>query len=264
MSKINEQAGWKEKWWIPYRVLARLRMMLSPETIHVGPFGERYHINHYSFVERMIKQGQFENQRAAYVHDHLKPEDVFVDIGANIGFFTVIAAKCGAMVYAFEPEEGNYRRLLRNLKLNGLDEARVKTYSCALGSETGQAVLHRSLTDNYGRVSLVSEHSPDGLSVPVRRLDDILTSFASRHVVKVDVEGAEVQVLDGALGAIGKMPPGSVWLVEIHVGVGVQVAAVVERFTRFGYRISFLDDATGKLMAEAPPNQDVLLVAERV
>ncbi len=262
MSTVDPKESWKQRFWFIYRFLARLRMTLSRDTIHLGPSGERYYVNHYSFVERMIKQGEFENKRAAYLHDLLTSEDVFVDIGANIGFFTVIAAQAGATVHAFEPDETNYQRLLRNLKLNGFKEPQVKTYRCALSDKSGHATLYRSLTDNYGRVSLVSEKSPDGYEVPLRRLDDILTSFDQRYVVKVDVEGAEVLVLDGALGMMVKIRPGSLWLVEVHLTAGVQVAMVAERFTRFGYAVSFFDDVTGKTLTEAPPNRDILLLAE--
>jgi len=138
------------------------------------------------------------------------------------------------------------------------------TYPCALGSASGSVALRRPLTDNYGRASIVSDQSPDSIRVSLCRLDDILVSFSTRCIVKIDVEGAELQVLDGALSMLERMKEGSLWLVEVHVGAGVSVDAVAARFRRFDYRISYFDDTTGALVAREEPGRDVLLLAERL
>lgn len=264
MNHADHDAGWKSRPTILYRFLARLRMLLSRETTYTSPFGERYFINRYSYVERMIQGGDFEKARAAYLRSRIAPNDVFLDIGANIGFFTVLASRCGATVHAFEPDPANYRRLLRNVKLNGFGEGRMKTYPCALGDTSGRAELYRPLTDNYGRSSIVANQSPDAIRVSLRRLDDIPIPFSARCIVKIDVEGAELQVLDGALATLEKLKENSLWLVEVHVGAGVQVEAVAARFRPFGYRISYFDDATGNIVASANPGQDVLLLAKKI
>lgn len=264
MTTTDPKTAWKERLWFFYRLLARLRLAVSPEAIHTTPTGARFYINRHSYVERLIESGGFEQARVAYLCELLVPGDVFLDIGANIGFFTVLAARCGASVRAFEPDPLNYQRLLRNVKLNGFSAAQVEAHPWALGRESGEVLLHRPLTDNYGRSSIIAQESPDGMPVPLRRLDDLLRSFDSRYVVKVDVEGAELQVLEGATGVLDRMKPGSWWLVEVHRGAGVEVEAVAGLFTRHGYRVSFLDDATGKVVLAAPDDGDVLLLAEKL
>jgi FkbM family methyltransferase len=254
---------WKQRFWFLYRLLARLRLLLSPETVYTAPSGERYFISRFSYVERQIARGEFEETRATYLRRRLGPGDAFFDIGANIGFFTVLAARCGASVRAFEPDPANYERLLRNVRLNDFGPAQVETHPCALGQESGHVLLSRPLTDNYGRSSTVASHSPDAIRVPLRRLDDLLHAFPSRCVVKIDVEGAELKVLDGAVAALDRMPAGSLWLVEVHTGAGIQPDAVAERFRRFGYRVSFFDDATGNILADPGAGHDILLLAER-
>lgn len=263
MNPAEIKADWKQRLWFLYRLAARLRFLITAEATHVSPSGERYRINRYSFVERMIKNGTYEKMRASYLRGHLTPADVFVDIGANIGFFTVIAAHRGASVHAFEPDPMNYQRLVRNVKLNGFSETQVKTYPCALGGESGYAVLHRPLSDNYGMASIVGAPAPDGIRVPLRRLDDVLKPFPSRCVIKIDVEGAELQVLDGAESFLAKMKGGSLWLVEVHDEVGVEISSVAGRFRSRGYLVSYFDDTTGEITPRVPAGSDILLLAER-
>jgi FkbM family methyltransferase len=255
---------WKEKLWILYRFLARLRMVLSGDRIHETPEGERYYVNQYSYVERCIAEGGFEKTRATYLRAQLSPQDVFVDIGANIGLFTIMAGRRGTAVVVFEPDPFNCERLRRNIKLNGLNESRTIVHRTALGDTTGQIKLHRPLNDNYGMASVVSKYAPDGIQVPLRRLDDMLTLSDRRYVVKVDVEGAELQVLDGARATLEKMKPGSLWMVEVHVSDGVDLNAVTERFQKAGYDLSYFDDATGKIETQPPAgDSDVVLLAQR-
>ena len=121
-----------------------------------------------------------------------------------------------------------------------INEGNVVAHHSALGQTSGDVLLRRPLTDNYGRSSIVADNSPDGIRVPLKRLDDVLALSDQCYVVKVDVEGAELQVLDGALTTLDKMKVGSFWLVEVHVGGGVDVKAVADRFLKFGYVISRL------------------------
>jgi FkbM family methyltransferase len=263
MNPADFSQRWKPRLWFLYRLLARLRFLLAKESIHTGSFGERFWINPFSFVERMIGQGAFENERASFLRRHLLPDDLFIDIGANIGFFTIIAARTGVRVHAFEPHPRNYKRLLRNLRLNGFTDAQVQPHSCALGDSDGTVLLYQSLNDNYGMSSIVLDFSPDGFPVPLRRLDDLLPSPTSRCVIKIDVEGAELQVLDGAKKFLDTLKEGSLWLVEVHVEDGVDLHAVEQRFKLWGYHISYLDDRTGKITPEKNTLGDILLLAER-
>jgi FkbM family methyltransferase len=255
--------GWKQKAWVLYRVLARLRMLLTPDRVYETPEGERYLVNRYSFVERSISEGGFEKARVEFLRRLLGPDDVFVDIGGNIGLFTVLAARCGATVESFEPDPFNYRRLARNVALNGFAQDQVSLHQFALGDKTGHVTLRRPLNDNYGMSSIVASHAPDGTEVLIRRLDDILALSAKRFVVKIDVEGAELQVLDGARVTLEKMKEGSLWLVEIHITEGIEVESVAQRFRQLGYGISYFDDDTGKIINHATPGTDPLLIAQR-
>lgn len=125
----------------------------------------------------------------------LGPGDVFVDVGANVGFYSVLAAECGAEVISVEPGTDVADELRRNLALNGLTATIVP---CALLDQTGEARLSQNANPALRHV--VTDQQA-GVVVPVSTLDEVI---GDRHVagVKIDVEGAEELVLQGGLRAL--------------------------------------------------------------
>ena len=131
----------------------------------------------------------------------------FIDIGANVGYFTCILARLagpeGAVV-AFEPEPNNLRLLNRNISLNEIRNAKVE--SVALGAEAGIASLFIYKNSNQGRHSLVASAGMTQIEVPVRRLDDVLRAQERRvaeiDLIQIDVEGYEPFALAGATESI--------------------------------------------------------------
>lgn len=128
----------------------------------------------------------------AFLARHLADGDLFVDIGANIGAYTIpiLAARPGVRAVAFEPLERLRLRLLHNLALNGL-AARAEVRCEAVGPE-GLLTLYES--GNAGRSSLLPfDGARVGQSVPVRPLAGLLP--AAPAALKVDVEGFEDRAL---------------------------------------------------------------------
>lgn len=137
------------------------------------------------------------------------PPDVLVDVGANVGMYTVWAAKTrGIRVFGFEPEAQNYALLNRNLLLNGLEE-QVKVYCLALSDVAGLSELHLSEAVVGGSCHSLGERV-DFRHEPMRpafsqgcvaaRLDDLVDSgsVAQPDHIKIDVDGFEPKVLRGA------------------------------------------------------------------
>lgn len=135
--------------------------------------------------------------------------EVLVDIGANVGMYTVWAAKTRQVkVVAFEPEAQNYALLNRNIVLNGLGE-RVKAYCLGLSDQAGYSELHLSALGVGGSCHSLGEridfkHEPMN---PVfsqgcisARLDDLVAQGAVPlpHHIKLDVDGIEPKVIAGA------------------------------------------------------------------
>lgn len=121
---------------------------------------------------------------------------VFVDVGANVGYYTLVASKLvGAMgrVYAIEPVPSTATLLRVNVKLNGCSN--VVVYEVAAWSTRGSLTL-KIPASMYGYASAVREGA--SVTVCASTLDDILQDEASIHLIKIDVEGAELDVLKGA------------------------------------------------------------------
>ena len=156
-----------------------------------------------------------EPETIAWISTHVRPTDVFWDIGANIGVYSVFAAKCGAKaVYAFEPFAATYLQLLRNLVANGVD-GRVIALNMALSATT--AIGKLTLTSfEPGVTSTLQGHELKSVrkDTPIG-VQHILTmdavSFVERFPaaapdhIKIDVDGAEPLVLPGLLPLIGRV-----------------------------------------------------------
>ena len=129
----------------------------------------------------------------------LRPNDLFLDIGANIGSYTILAAKiCKAHAIAFEPDPDAARALHRNIAINHLN-ALAYVRETALGGVRGQIAFTVGL-DTMNRVAGPDDEATQ--VVPIRRLDDIPDASAPT-LIKLDVEGFEEQVLSGASGVLG-------------------------------------------------------------
>lgn len=152
--------------------------------------------------------GEYFEQEAALFRQCLRPGDTAVDVGANIGAHTVALARAvgpAGRVLAFEPVWQNYQLLCANLALNGLSW--VDGLLAAAGSRDD--LLHLGDVDttaegNFGALSL--DALPGERPVPLHRLDSVVRQERVR-LIKIDVEGMEAEVLDGARALIARSRP---------------------------------------------------------
>jgi FkbM family methyltransferase len=129
----------------------------------------------------------------------LRPGDVFYDIGANAGVFALDFAKAvpNLDVYAFEPQPTLARHLRLSVAENGFD--RVRLFEVLLGSSEGTGSLY--ITSHAVHASTIPrEHKFEQIKVPMRTLDALIRQNEVRppDVIKIDVEGAELDVFKGA------------------------------------------------------------------
>lgn len=130
-----------------------------------------------------------------FMEQYLRPGDAVLDVGANIGLYSVIAATFvgdGGRVHAFEPVPSTIRRLKENLRINGLES--VTIHRCAVGETDGEATI---TTEFDGTNHLAGRG--EGLQIPIRRLDSLFRS-ESFAFAKFDVEGFEWPAFKGATG----------------------------------------------------------------
>lgn len=162
--------------------------------------------------------GAYEPWDTKFFLSMIKPAQCVVDVGANFGYYTLQAARLvgdRGSVLAFEPSTTSYERLLRNLGLNRLDW--VRPYKVALGNEKSVVRLAKPNVSNQGEQRILEDAtSLQSEEVPITTLDDFLQSHSSAHVdmIKVDIEGFEVDFLRGAKSTIHEFQP--ILMVEIN------------------------------------------------
>jgi FkbM family methyltransferase len=143
-----------------------------------------------------IYTGLQEFEDMAFTLHFLGEKDIFVDIGANVGTYTVLASgAASAQTISIEPIPSSYRRLLDNIHLNGISK-KVTPLNVGLGEESGVLNFTSSL-DTVNHVVSKSESAADAIQVPVNTLDSVLND-CSPALIKMDVEGYETLVIAGA------------------------------------------------------------------
>lgn len=148
-----------------------------------------------------------------FMRRYLRPGDAVLDVGANIGVYSLLAASLvgsAGRVLAFEPGPEANRRLTENLRINQLDN--VKVHACALGDRVG-VVDFLNQCDTTNRMQTAADLGKSVVSVPVVRLDDVVEMDCA--LGKMDIEGAEPLAMRGAERLLMESNP-PVWLLELN------------------------------------------------
>lgn len=188
-----------------------------------------------------LVEGAFEDAELRLVCGHVTAGAVIFDVGANIGYFTIplaMAAGPSGRVFAFEPEPRNVSRLSDNVSLNLLPN--VDIMPMAIGAYDGRVTLYLGDDSVYHTTAGAGERLPitlahemqQEISVEIARLDTVWRKLDSPHValVKIDVEGTEMHVLEGSKAMIESCRP--LVLVEADAGRFDQIHGAL---TALGY-----------------------------
>lgn len=140
--------------------------------------------------------GLHEFEDMAFVLHFLRPGDLFVDIGANIGSYTILASATGANAISFEPVPSTFDLLLDNVHLNRL-ESRVDARNQAVGRSSGKLEMIADQDTTNQALRTGDRYTGKTIHVPVVTLDDALNGAVPK-LIKIDVEGFETEVLAGA------------------------------------------------------------------
>lgn len=205
------------------------------------------------YWQKMLSKGIFQINNIRKLKE-LKPyARTIIDIGANIGTNTIEYCTWGKTVYSFEPTPELYNSMLNNVQLNQTNidtyrwddntsmnlTAKLQTFQCALGNEIG-SVHMKAFTNNKGKNHITKDVNTlfevEGIiEVPIHRLDDY--NFTDVDVIKIDVEGYELFVLQGGEQTIMKYRP--VIQTELHQGLfkrqGITIQDVAEWFYARNY-----------------------------
>jgi FkbM family methyltransferase len=178
--------------WMPYQT-----------TVHTR-FGDRMEVELPDLLSRTIYMtGRWEPLITEYIRTSLKQGDTFVDVGANIGYYSLVASRIvgsHGKVIAVEASPTNYERMLRNLSLNGARN--VRTINAAAAGCRGELPLYFGPPHNRGHSTTVTSlANQEGLQlekmVPADTLDQLIgkDDLMRARLIKIDVEGAERTVL---------------------------------------------------------------------
>ncbi|MCF8302748.1 MAG: FkbM family methyltransferase [Bacteroidales bacterium] len=150
-------------------------------------------------IDFMFANYAYEWNVKSFVLKHYKNYDVFIDVGANIGTYSIMMAQEGLQCYGFEPVQDNYRAYYINVLLNRLQK-KITPVNCALGDVEKDAEFYVDPV-NTGASHITYEHKPDNVHVSICTLDSYLEQFNipkdKRIMIKIDVEGMEPEVIRG-------------------------------------------------------------------
>jgi len=212
-----------------------------------------------SVLSETIFVGRFENAELDFVKRYLRKDDVFLDIGANVGLFTVVAGvKVGEKghVFSFEPVSQTFSRLDENVRINGLSN--VSLFNAGLSDADGELEITTSgdgydAWNSFGIPTAGTDFTKE--KVKTTRLD---TWVAQHHIpaitmAKIDVEGWEYNVLAGGESFFSSEDAPDL-LVEFTeqncLNAGFTCATLYDRLASYGYTMYMYDEAEKKLIPE--------------
>lgn len=192
--------------------------------------------------------GLFDFPDMAYLLHVLREEDLFVDVGAYAGCYTLLACKCaGSRGLAIEPLQETYSKLVDNVRLNGIED-RVTFHNCALGARAGELSLSAD-KDSMNHALAQDEVSSHAVKVPLLTLDSVVGG-QSPSVLKIDVEGYERPVMNGAHNTLGKQTLHSV-IMELNGSgerYGFKEEEIVSLLSEYGFHAYSYEPFTRELL----------------
>ncbi|HEY6420964.1 MAG TPA: FkbM family methyltransferase [Candidatus Binataceae bacterium] len=176
-------------------------------------FGLQFELDLADWIQRSVYLGAYEPLETRLVARFLAPGMTVIDVGANVGYYTALAAsRVGpkGRVFAIEPDARAFAQLEKLIARNHLP---ARAFNIGLGEKDGEEHLYES-PDSRNNASTMIAHGgfAPKATVPIRKLDDCLDEWQVAHVdlLKIDVEGWEPRVFDGASRALATGRIGSI------------------------------------------------------
>lgn len=264
------------RWWLRRQasalaeILERLRSLTVGDiTLRIDEFDGEFELQPSShLLHRLLASGVYEPQLARLFGSYVDPERDVLDIGANVGFYTVLAGRRlrSGRVLAAEPAQAACERLRLNIRRNHVEE-RVIVFPGLVSSAAGEGDLHfvPGLEEYSSMGALVHPslgQAPQAQSrrVEMASLDDLVQAHALRPaLLKIDVEGAEGLVLEGARQVLKEFRP--VVISELSEpllrGMGTSAREIIAQFRDLGYRVT---DPLGRTAPGGLDYGDILCV----
>jgi len=215
--------------------------------------------------------GDYELPTIRFLRSVLRPGAICLDVGAQMGYLTLAMATSAdrrTVVHSFEPEQNNAARFRENVELNDLNN--VTLHQTAVSTVDGALKLYLSNDRNAGTHSTVfieSNVSTEFVEIPSVRLETFANadSLQSIDLIKIDVEGAEIDVINGAVSVLERYKPLVITELSDHLqqARGQTCREIKEFMGSYGYTpYSINDDGTLSLcpMQAAHVNDNIVFV----
>lgn len=220
--------------------LERGDMVVSP----AGPSGIRFRMKLRWQAHTAYVLGAYEQEFINVLRRHIRPGDTCIDVGGNLGYYCLVMARltgANGRVFSFEPIAENQAVLMENIALNSMSN--VEVVKIALGARPGVLSLIRGEAGTVTATPSVRGYAVEGpqsvVDVRVDTLDAFLENRGCRSsVIKIDVEGAEMEVLRGSVNTLRTARPAV--LIEVHGWDGESSGEVRDFFSPLGYFVSLI------------------------
>jgi FkbM family methyltransferase len=208
----------------------------------------------------LLRDGSIESLTSALYGKLLRQGDRYVDIGAHIGYHTLLARRCiGAegQVIAVEPQPYNCQKLLANWRANGFEN--LALYVAAVGEEESSVGLHQQVEADSSRLSMCLDPVNDEARVffvSIRRLDAILAEQRVGHIrlLKIDVEGYELEVVN-SLGAFSPAIDNIILeVLDTSSGITAKSVELIETLSRLKYQLHTVEGHAWDQKSPLPEN----------
>lgn len=227
----------------------------------------------FAIDNHFLQKGSWENHLTTYIQYFVRPGSVCIDVGANVGFHTIaMAASCGQQgrVYAFEPDTRSFPRLIDNINLNpslkpqivpeklGVSNKKGNLKLFASGELSGNAYMAEEQNENYW-----NSGGPEDFELCiVTPLDEYLHEGEKVDFMKIDVEGMELEVLQGARKTIMSHKPIIVYETLLSCFDREKIKACERLLQDLGYSFFFIHPEIQKLLPVRAPllTEDTLAI----
>lgn len=194
-----------------------------------------------SWIPQILKEMYIDNVYAPYLYN--KTNLTILDLGLNIGLFSMFASRFAKQIYAFEPAKQTFDIAKKNIEENGLTN--VKLYQKAIAKDDGTVTFwHADNTTMNSTMEIVTSKNAQGKTkeeVEAIRLDTFVGQEGITHIdfAKIDIEGTECEVI-GSKSFQNIVPILESFVVEYHEWSGVNVQQLVTTIRDYGYVVNLI------------------------
>jgi len=170
-----------------------------------------------TMIPHFIMDGVYESELTKYLLNNIKEHSVFIDVGANFGYYSCmvakkVSAKKGGKVYSFEANKNAFDLLQKNIMINWIDWSAVSLHQVALSNIEGE-MQFKNYKYRFGGSQFYTYeedtqeiNTAEIVTVNTKKMDNYFSSGVKVDFLKIDVEGAEFKVLKGAENTINNNP----------------------------------------------------------